>query len=395
MKNLQTIVKDCTISIGIAVGIIAFMEASFRVARFTSNRAKTALNQSGELRDRFVAFDKKVPISILRERQREVGDHLMYKPWIQIGNHDHNGEFSIVINGRRAVKGLEPLKNCSSIKEIWMFGGSTTYGVGVPYSENIPSYLQEILNNHHDCYKVINYGVPYHYSKQETINFVNNLLDNDKLPSIAIFLDGLNDFGQPGSTIRGEPHFTPVLTSLVPRGSNPGSKSGSNSPILFNLEIISFLQRKLSRNSISSESHSHYSNNDLPAGYTDVSAAKAISEKVTKNTLKLGKICEVYVIKCFRFLQPVAAVDYTPPSNDYLTTWTQDNAKVSRFRNGYNFVRGNTRTDFRGIKFIDISSVFRNYTGIPYIDGGHYSPRANKLIANSIYSAITSVVVLH
>jgi len=389
MKNLQTIAKDCTISIGIAVGIIAFMEASFRVTRFTLNRAKSAYNQSGELRDRFVAFDKKVPISILQARQREVSDHLMYKQWIQIGNYDHKGEFSIVVNGRRAVKGLEPLKNCSTIKEIWMFGGSTTYGVGVPYSENIPSYLQEILSSHHVCYKVINYGVPYHYSKQEIINFVNSLLDNDKLPSIAIFLDGLNDFGQPGSTIRGEPHFTPVLTSLVPKGSDPGDKSGS----LFNLKIISFLQKKLSRSPISSESH--YSNYDLPAGYTDVSAAKEISEKFTKNTLKLGKICEVYVIKCFRFLQPVAAVDYTPPFNDALTTWTQDNTRASRFRYGYNLVRGNSSANLRGIKFIDISSVFRNYTGIPYVDGGHYSPRANKLIANSIYSAISPVIAQH
>lgn len=390
MKNLQTIAKDCTISIGIAVGIIAFMEASFRVSKFTLNRVESAFNQSEEFRDRFVAFDKKVPINILQARQREVSDHLMYKPWIQIGNYDHKGEFSNVINGKRAVKGLEPLKDCSSIKEIWMFGGSTTYGVGVPYSENIPSYLQQILNSHHACYKVINYGVPYHYSKQETINFVNNLLDNDKSPSIAIFLDGLNDFGQPGSTIRGEPHFTPVLTSLVPKGSNPASKSRSNSPILFNLEIISFLQKKISRSSVSSESH--YSNYDLPAGYTDVSAAKEISEKFTKNTFNLGKICEVYVIKCFRFLQPVAAVDYTPPSNDALTPWTQDNKKATRFRNGYNLVRGNTSTDFRGIKFIDISRVFRNYAGIPYVDFGHYSPRANKLIANSIYSAISPVV---
>ena len=391
MKNLKSIAKDCTISIGIAIGAVAFMEVSFRVLKVTFNRSRAANSQVEVFRDKFVAFDKKVPMSILQARQREVGDKLMYRPWIQIGNYDHKGEFSRVINGNREVKGIEKLKDCSSTKEIWMFGGSTTYGVGVPYSENIPSHLQQILNSHHSCHKVINYGVPYHYSKQETINFVNNLLDSDKTPLIAIFLDGLNDFGQPGSTIRGEPHFTPVLTKIIPKGSDPASRSGSNSPILFNLEIISFLQRELSRNSDSKASH--YSNYDLPPGYTDSSAAKEISEKLTTNTFKLGKICGAYVIKCFRFLQPVAAVDYNPPFNDALTTWIQDNKKASRFRYGYNLLRGNASTDFQGIKFHDISNVFSDYKGIPYVDSGHYSPRANKLIANSIYSAISEVVV--
>ena len=390
MKTFRAITTDCIIVIGIAVGITASMEASFRVSRFALNRVRSASNQAETFRDRFIAFDKKVPVDILQKMEREVGDHLTYKPWIQIGNYDHRGKFSSVINGKRAVKGLDQLKDCSTTKEIWMFGGSTTYGVGVPYSENIPSHLQEILNRQNACYKVVNYGVPYHYSKQETINFLNNILDNDKLPSIAIFLDGLNDFAQPGSTIRGEPHFTPILTSLIPKGSNPGGKSRFNLLNLFNLEIISFLQKKMSPNSLSSESH--YSNYALPAGYTEASAAKEIAEKLTKDTLKLGKICSAFAVKCFRFLQPVAAVDYTPPLNDALTAWTLDDKKVSRFRIGYNLARGNANSDFRGIEFIDISSHFRNYPGLPYVDSTHYSPRASKLVANSIYSTILHVI---
>lgn len=390
MKNLRTAIKDSAISIGIAVGIVALLEASFRISKFTFTLMRSVSNDAEVYRDRFIAFDKIVPIRDLKARQREVGDQLMYKPWIQIGNHDHKGEFSSVVDGNRAVKGFEPLKDCSSTKEIWMFGGSTTYGVGVPYSENIPSYFQIILNSHNACLKVVNYGAPYHYSKQETINFVNNILDQDDPPLIAIFLDGLNEFGQPGSTLRGEPHFTPVLTSLVPRGSDPARKNGFNSPIQFNLEIISFLQKEILKNTISS--NSLYNNHELPVEYTEARAAKEISGKFVENTIKLGIICEAYAIKCFRFLQPVAAVDYTPPSNDALTKWIKKKNKAARFRDGYNLIRSNINTDFRGIEFIDISKVLSNYTGIPYVDGGHYSPRANKLIADSIYSAISPII---
>lgn len=391
MKNLRTTVKDCTISIGIAVGIVALLETSFRISKFIYTLTPPRPNYSEIYRDRFIAFDKIVPIRDLKARQREVGDHLMYKPWVQIGNRDHKGEFSSVSDGNRTVKGFEQSKDCSSTKEIWMFGGSTTYGVGVPYPENIPSYLQLILNTHNTCYGVVNYGVPYHYSKQETINFVHNILDHENPPLIAIFLDGLNDFGQPGSTLRGEPFFTPVVTSLVPRGESPARREEFNYPIQFNLEIVSWIQREILNNTTSSKS---YSNRDLPTGYTESRAAKEISVKFIENTINLGKICDAYAIKCFRFLQPIAAVDYTPPSNDALTDWTKNEKKIaSRFRDGYSFIRNNSSTDFRGIKFIDISSVFSDYNGYAYVDGGHYSPRANKLIADSIYSAISPVIV--
>ena len=42
MKNFRSIVKNCTISIGIAVGIIALLETSFKISIFTLNTLKKA-----------------------------------------------------------------------------------------------------------------------------------------------------------------------------------------------------------------------------------------------------------------------------------------------------------------------------------------------------------------
>ena len=246
--------------------------------------------------------------------------------------------------------------------------------------------LQQILNKNNSCLKVVNYGVPYHYSKQETINFVNNLLDHENQPSVAIFLDGLNDFGQPGSVIKGEPHFTPLLTSLVPKGRNLSSKLSSSPQSLSIWKLSVFLRKIFKKTTI-------YSNSELPSNYTDASAAREISKLLIKNTIRLGKICDAYDVQCFRFLQPVAAVDYIPSANDALTNWVQDENKASRFKIGYDLIRNNTINDIRGISLIDISKLFKNYSGIPYIDGGHYSPRANNLIAESIYSVISPVII--
>ena len=146
MKNIRTIAKDFIISSGIAIGTIIFAEISFRVAKFARDNMQYLDKHEDVYRDRFIAFDKKVSIDDLKARDNEVTDKLMYKPWIQIGNYDHKEQFSKVVNGSRVVKDSDLLKDCISKKEIWMFGGSTTYGVRVPYSENIPSFLQKILN---------------------------------------------------------------------------------------------------------------------------------------------------------------------------------------------------------------------------------------------------------
>lgn len=390
MKTIKTTLKDCAISIGIAVVIIISLEACFRFLKFASLRVVLSSKEEEVYRDRFIAFDEAVPIRDLKARQSEVGDHLMYKPWIQIGNYDHKGEFSTVVNGSRIVKGIDGLKNCLSTKEIWMFGGSTTYGWGVPDSDNIPSFLQQILNKHQTCLKVVNFGVPLHYSKQESINFVDKLLELEKPPLVAIFLDGLNDFGQPGSTLRGEPFFTPTLTNLVPRGSNFSNNGGSNSPIMFNLKFIKFLQSKIIKSSNPSTTHNR--NYKIPSEYTEALAVKEISRRFIENTIKLGKICNAYEVKCYRFLQPVPAVHYTPPVNDGLTSWVQNEKRASRFRNGYSLILSNINSEIYGINFLDLSNLFKEYSGIPYVDEGHYSPRANKLVSESIFSAISPVI---
>ena len=89
-------------------------------------------------------------------------------------------------------------------------------------------------------------------------------------------------------------------------------------------------------------------------------------------------------------MQPVPAVDYKPPENDVLTSWLKDEPeRVERFKYGYSLIKNSKEfKNIEGIKFYDISSIFQNYLGIPYIDYGHYSPRANGIIARLILEKI-------
>lgn len=73
--------------------------------------------------------------------------------------------------------------------EIWMFGGSTTFGYGVKDTETIAANLSERLPS----FRVINFGTASYYSTIERIRF-ENLLTEFPPPRAVIFLDGLNDF---------------------------------------------------------------------------------------------------------------------------------------------------------------------------------------------------------
>jgi hypothetical protein len=76
---------------------------------------------------------------------------------------------------------------------VFVFGGSTTFGYGVPDAQTIPSFLQEALASHTSrrvC--VYNFGVGWYYSTQERIRF-EKLLFEGHVPDIAVFIDGLNE----------------------------------------------------------------------------------------------------------------------------------------------------------------------------------------------------------
>ena len=64
--------------------------------------------------------------------------------------------------------------NCN--KNIYMYGGSTTFGYNVTDDQTIASYLQNYLN---DDFCVYNHGRVYFYSKQEN-NLLSLHLENRK-----------------------------------------------------------------------------------------------------------------------------------------------------------------------------------------------------------------------
>ena len=131
-------------------------------------------------RNLVTAFDDKYSVEEMSKLFPQVQDQLKYQPWIEIGNADHANAFSVVEKGiRKTVAG----KKCAAETEngggrsfkVWFFGGSTTYGIGVPWWSTIPSNFVEEADRNDMCAVVVNYGVPYHFSRQEAVYLASNL----------------------------------------------------------------------------------------------------------------------------------------------------------------------------------------------------------------------------
>ena len=135
------------------------------------------------------------------------GSAFLYRPWIGFSERRFtsatlNVDDADPVPVRRTI---QPPSSAPDRKTIWLFGGSTQFGWGVPDGQTIPSHLAKILSANQAGYDVINHGHVFFYSTQESALF-EWLLRQGQRCDIAIFLDGLNDvaFGAPDDV----PFFT-------------------------------------------------------------------------------------------------------------------------------------------------------------------------------------------
>ncbi|UXX83686.1 SGNH/GDSL hydrolase family protein [Roseovarius pelagicus] len=122
---------------------------------------------------------------------REQTTSAIYSPFIEYISGPIDGAFVTVTDA--GLRCHDAAKSACSISggagEVWVFGGSTTFGYGVKNNETIPAYLNQML----PAYNVLNFGVASYYSTIERIAFLNLLTHFDP-PAAVVFIDGLNDF---------------------------------------------------------------------------------------------------------------------------------------------------------------------------------------------------------
>jgi hypothetical protein len=132
----------------------------------------------------------------LAESRRQSLTSLAYEDFTHFKLPAVKGKFiNFTDAGFRAIRNQGPWPPSPDYYNVFFFGGSTTMGTGPDWT-TIPSYFQERLEREMmggKQVRVYNFGRAFYFSTQERILFQQLLLDG-RVPDLAVFIDGVNDF---------------------------------------------------------------------------------------------------------------------------------------------------------------------------------------------------------
>lgn len=178
---------------------------------------------------------------LLREtRERPLG----YRAFSQFGELPYRGRFvKVSAHGYRESRGQGPWPMAPRAFNVWGFGGSTTFGYGLPDDETVPSCLQAYLAEKvgDRAVAAYNFGHAYYYSSQELMLFYRLLTSESVLPDVVIFIDGINEhyiepfYSQALRTFMESPYLAPYLS---PHAAPAGTSEAIVSRYFMNKKLI-------------------------------------------------------------------------------------------------------------------------------------------------------------
>ena len=165
---------------------------------------------------------------VLDDFSRLAAKGFMYQPWVQFSEPLFRGKrLSVEVDAlgfpvRRTVNGPSPADPRQTVN-VFVFGGSTTFGYHVADEDTWPSQLAKALNDRAAGagspirVRVTNHGRGYFNPSQELALFVD-LLKTGYRPTLAIFMDGVNV-----GSAEDIPDFSPNVTAAVAAAQTPQS----------------------------------------------------------------------------------------------------------------------------------------------------------------------------
>ncbi len=301
-----------------------------------------------------------------------------YVPFLVWGVSPWKGEF---VNNdltdlgtvRRTVQPARSDCVQQSTKTVWMFGGSTLYGSGVPDWATLPSYLATALNSGGPCFTIVNFGVEGYNTNQEVI-LLSELLKRGHHPDIAIFYDGFND-SYVGAFAPGNPDDHWEFTAIESRVD--GKLTGK----------LDFLRNsyalRLAREMVKGRAPS--GDALAKSGVLD-SRAVATVNTYQQNIEFARKLAATYGFSLYAFWQPALATQHpTVPYEQELVNLDANSPEGSAFpaiATVYGVARDRAARDG---DFIYLGDIFDQVTEPLYLDRwNHLGPRGNELAAAAV-----------
>jgi hypothetical protein len=238
---------------------------------------------------------------------------------------------------------------------IFVFGGSTTFGYGLPDDRTIPAQLAEQLRGQVPGARVAvyNFATPNHVAVQERIRFEQLLLDGH-VPRVAVFIDGFDEFVGP--------YYAPLMLSRYIAATSARSIPQRAS------QVVRELSSRMFRGSTAPDETS----GRLPV-------PDAVLDQYASNMRLIGAACREFAVRPLFVWQPVPCYRYDGKSADH----GGDSAHLlDCVRAGYARMEGRRR--HLGDEFLWLADIQQGRTADLYLDPDHYTAEFSGEIAQRI-----------
>jgi len=287
-------------------------------------------------------------------------------------------------------------------KTVFVFGGSTTFGHGVPNDSTLVSYLNSIDNKN----TYFNFGIQAYDSIRE-VDKLLYLLRKGYRPKNVIFIDGLNDI----TTFSRSPyelHDTPRAQGLVldrgqvplifgiPKSKNMRLAFAYSLPLTHLVHRLKYKQDNTNNVLVRKSANINGLDNWLELinfhyNWAQIQKHKLpqLSEDIIryyKNNISfVNQLGKSFGFNAYFIYQPIGLVDSNQPflkrkyfKSDLYTVFKGVDSEIRKAIN-----QGH-------LKMLDCSHAFSKPSSKPYfyIDPTHYSPSGNKALASCILQEI-------
>jgi lysophospholipase L1-like esterase len=314
----------------------------------------------------------------------ENGRTLRWQPYVYWRRTPRRGQYiNIGSDGLRKTINVSTSEGAGPPIKVFMFGGSTMWGLGAGDDSTIPSiFAEEAKNKGINC-DVVNFGQYAYVSTQEIIELTLQL-QKGNIPDVAIFYDGVNDTfsgfqlsvpGLPHDEIRREKEFCLLerkeLQTLAVQSA------------IRQLSTMRFLHGVLQKSGLRPDNFQ-----PVPLEYEKAVADKgelahAVTETYLNNIKLVQTLSRSYGFTSLFYWQPVI---YT---KRHLTEYERQSLELDVhypgmkefYQDTYAALRQSSAGLNKDVAFHDISSIFSDIREPIFVDFNHMGDKGNRAIA--------------
>jgi lysophospholipase L1-like esterase len=314
----------------------------------------------------------------------EKGRTLRWQSYVYWRRTPRRGEYiNIGPDGLRKTINVSMSEGVSPPIKVFMFGGSTMWGLGAGDDSTIPSvFAKEAKNKGINC-EVVNFGQYAYVSTQEVIELTLQL-QKGNIPDVVIFYDGVNDTfsgfqlsapGLPHDEIRREKEFCLLerkeLQTLAAQSA------------IRQLSIMRFLHGVFQKSGLRRDLVQPVSLEYEKAISDKGSLAHAVVETYLSNIKLVQALSQSYGFTPLFYWQPVVY------AKQYLTEYERQSLELDVhypgmkefYQDTYAALRQSSAGLNKNLAFHDISSIFSDIREPIFVDFNHMGDKGNSQIA--------------